>query len=121
MVEHLPAVVDLARVRRARAELDRLALEHPELVDLTARGAGNLDLWIAALERAEVDTMEANDAQSALRLPAALVERIDREADRMRAAYPPGVRLTRADVMRMLLLQAIERLDVEQPKRGEHG
>jgi hypothetical protein len=121
MVEPVPAVVvDLARVRRARAELDRLAVEHPELVDLAARGAGNLARWIAALEGLDGEPMETNDAQMALRLPSGLVERIDRELDRLRTVYPAGVVLTRADVVRMLLIQALDRLEA-RPETVDNG
>jgi hypothetical protein len=51
------------------------------------------------------------------RLPAALVKRLDRHAERLRANQP-GLRVTRGDVVRMLLMQA---LDAAERKEGSHG
>jgi excisionase family DNA binding protein len=46
-------VVDLAAVKRAGAELDRLALAHPELVDRGASAAALSSGWLATLRDEE--------------------------------------------------------------------
>ena len=48
--------------------------------------------------------------QVAFRLPADLLKRIDRHAERMRVAQP-GVNVTRTDVVRMLLTRALDHLE----------
>jgi len=48
--------------------------------------------------------------QVAFRLPADLLKRIDRHAERMRDAQP-GVNVTRTDVVRMLLTRALDQFD----------
>jgi hypothetical protein len=51
------------------------------------------------------------------RLPATLVKRLDRYAERLRASQP-GLRVTRGDVVRMLLTHA---LDASEGKGGGDG
>lgn len=52
----------------------------------------------------------ANESQIALRLPADLLARLDRLAEQWRAERP-GMRMTRSDVLRVLVLQALERAE----------
>jgi hypothetical protein len=47
-----------------------------------------------------------NDSQLVVRLPAALVERVDQFAERMRAELP-GTRFARAEAVRVLLTRAL--------------
>ena len=47
-----------------------------------------------------------NDSQLVVRLPAALVERVDEFAERMRAELP-GTRFARAEAVRVLLTRAL--------------
>lgn len=49
--------------------------------------------------------------QTAFRLPATLLERLDRHAERLRVVHP-GMTVTRADVVRMLLTRALDELEV---------
>lgn len=49
-----------------------------------------------------------NDVQIAVRLPEAMVRRLDRIASRM-SKEKPGVRVTRASVIRMFVLAGIDR------------
>lgn len=111
------AVVDLPRVRAALAELDRLALAHPELCG--QRGPGNVAGWRAELETMEGDNVATNDKQTAMRIPAELLDRLDRLAEVWRAERP-GFRTTRSDVLRVLLLEALDRAEANGGK-GARG
>lgn len=55
--------------------------------------------------------------QQAFRLPESLIARIDRHVERLRRAAP-GVEIGRADVVRFLLVQA---LDAEEGRRAPAG
>ncbi|MFZ4580164.1 MAG: hypothetical protein ACOYOB_17400 [Myxococcota bacterium] len=103
----MPAVLDLPRARNAFTRLNELAAEHPYLLGPT--GPDNIGGWIAALEE---DAME-HDAQFALRLPASVIERLDALAERLRQERP-GLRMSRADVTRMLILEGLARSDQEE-------
>jgi predicted DNA-binding protein len=48
--------------------------------------------------------------QTAFRLPLSLLERLDLHAERLRAEQP-GLKITRADVVRLLLTRALDALD----------
>ena len=48
-----------------------------------------------------------NDSQLVVRLPAALVGRVDQFAERMRAELP-GLRFARAEAVRVLLTRALD-------------
>lgn len=50
-----------------------------------------------------------NDSQLVVRLPGALVGRVDQYAARMRRELP-GVRFARAEAVRVLLLRALDQL-----------
>lgn len=50
----------------------------------------------------------------AFRLPSDLMKRLDRHAERLRSEQP-GLRVTRADALRMLLNEALDE------KEAEHG
>jgi hypothetical protein len=52
--------------------------------------------------------------QTAFRLPSALIAKLDRIAERL-TAERPGIPITRADVVRMLLTRAVEE------EEGRHG
>jgi metal-responsive CopG/Arc/MetJ family transcriptional regulator len=54
-----------------------------------------------------------NDEQIVVRLPKALVERVDEVVERAKKDQP-GMRITRSDAVRMLLLRA---LDDNEPKK----
>ncbi len=95
-------------LKLAHRKLDALAREQPELTAPTAH------------DRERTDRMAANEKQVSFRLPADLVDRIDAHAQRMQA-NAPGMTVTRADVVRMLLTRAIVEAEAEQgtkPRRG---
>jgi|CZKU01.1.fsa_nt_gi hypothetical protein len=103
--------VDLDAVRLARANLRRLAHEHPELT--TEPSKGNRKGWEADVE-AIVD--ETKDEQMVVRLPGALLARVDAYAERLRREMP-GPSWKRSDVVRLLLAKA---LDAAEPtKKGK--
>lgn len=52
--------------------------------------------------------------QTAIRLPESLLKRIDRLAKGMST---PGIRITRADVLRRIAVEGVDRLEAEQKKR----
>ncbi|HXX68093.1 MAG TPA: hypothetical protein VEK07_12965 [Polyangiaceae bacterium] len=103
--------VDWAAVRAARANLRRLAREHPELT--TKPSEANRRGWEHDLETMMAD--ETNDKQMVLRLPSALLDRLDAYAERLRHEMP-GPSWKRSDVVRMLLARA---LDETEPKKGK--
>ena len=51
-----------------------------------------------------------NDEQLVVRLPSDLVDRIDARAEELREAMP-GAKLSRADIVRVLLTQALDAAD----------
>jgi DNA invertase Pin-like site-specific DNA recombinase len=104
--------VDLAAVRLARTNLRRLAQEHPELT--TEPSTANRRGWEADVEAMMAD--ETKDEQMVVRLPSALLERVDAYAERLRREMP-GPSWKRSDVVRLLLAKA---LDAAEPaKKGK--
>lgn len=55
---------------------------------------------------APADSVPGNDSQLVVRLPAALVQRVDQFAEHMRAQLP-GTRFARAEAVRVLLTRAL--------------
>jgi len=49
------------------------------------------------------------------RLPADLIKRLDKHAERMQAAQP-GLQVTRADALRVLLTEALDREEARRDK-----
>jgi hypothetical protein len=104
--------IDLEAVRTARANLRRLAREHPELTGPPSEA--NRRGWEETLEETMGD--ETKDEQMVVRLPSALLGRLDAYAERMRREMP-GPAWKRSDIVRMLLAKA---LDAAEPsKRGK--
>jgi hypothetical protein len=97
-------------VRVARANLSRLAREHPELT--TEPSEANRTGWENALEDLMAD--ENKDEQIVVRLPGSLLERVDEYAERLRREMP-GPSWKRSDVVRMLLARALD--DVAPAKK----
>jgi hypothetical protein len=104
--------IDLGAVRTARANLRRLAREHPELT--TKPSEANREGWESELETIVAD--ETKDEQIVVRLPSALLERLDAYAERMRRETP-GPSWKRSDVVRMLLARALD--EAEPARRGK--
>lgn len=95
-------------LKLAHRKLDALARERPEMTSPTTR------------DRERTESM-ANEKQVSFRLPADLVDRIEAHARRLQA-NAPGMTVTRADVVRMLLTRAIVEAEAEQgtkPRRGQ--
>jgi len=59
------------------------------------------------LEPKPTHRSQGNDSQLVVRLPAALVARVDQFAERMRAELP-GMRFARAEAVRVLLTRALD-------------
>lgn len=104
--------VDLKAVRVARANLRRLAREHPELT--TEPSKANRRGWETEVE-AMIDE-ETKDEQIVVRLPGSLLERVDAYAERLRREMP-GPSWKRSDVVRMLLARALDQ--AAPPKKGK--
>jgi hypothetical protein len=94
--------IDLDAVRTARANLKRIAKEHPELVG--PPGKANRTRWESTLEETMSD--QANDEQIVVRLPGALLARIDAYAEGQRKAT--GLRVSRSDAVRLLVARALD-------------
>ena len=104
--------VDLAAVRLARANLRSLARKHPELT--TEPSTANRQGWVTDVEAMMAD--DTKDEQMVVRLPSALLERVDAYAERLRREMP-GPSWKRSDVVRLLLAKA---LDAAEPtKKGK--
>lgn len=110
MTKKKPAV-DLAAVRQARASLKKLADTYPELRGRA--GPDNRARWEEELEK--MTKKEVKDAQIVVRLPSALVDRVDAYAERLRDEQP-GPAWTRSDVVRLLVARGLESVE---PKRGK--
>jgi hypothetical protein len=95
--------VDLEAVRVARADQRRLAKEHPELT--TKSSESNRAGWESTLEVMMAD--DTKDEQLVVRLPSALLKRLDAYAERLREEMP-GPSWKRSDVVRMLLARALD-------------
>ena len=104
--------VDLGTVRKARASLAKIAKDFPELQTTSSRD--NRQRWEVALENVMADKKTGQDEQLVVRLPKALLERVDAYAERLRDEQP-GPAWKRSDVVRLLLARA---LDSVEPKRG---
>lgn len=61
-------------------------------------------------------THETETKQIAVRLPVDLLDRLEAHASRMKAGAP-GVGVTRADAIRALLLDALDRVEAAAPSR----
>ena len=103
--------MDLARVRAARARLDALVRDHPELVGTGGDGVAG---WVVTLEG---DEAMADTEQVAFRLPKDLIARIDDYAARL-AKEQAGMTVTRTDVVRVLLTRALDAEPASKPKGG---
>ena len=101
--------IDLARVRAALADLDALALAHPEA--FAGRTAAD---WIDTLQ--ENDNMQTvakgrpgegaePTTQIAIRVPASLLAQLDAFAAEH---AQPGLALTRSDAVRMIMASAFQ-------------
>ena len=77
-------------------------------------GAANVDDWTEIMKRD--DNLMAETQQTAFRLPVELLGRLDKHAKRLQEASP-GMTITRADVVRMLLTQGLDDAE-KKPKRS---
>jgi hypothetical protein len=102
-------VVDLPRVRRALAELDRLAQEQPEAFRLT------VEEWRAVL--AEDERMAVTKVV-ALRLPDDVLERVDAHARRLRELT--GLEPSRAEVLKLLIERGLHSVEAAATELDKH-
>ncbi len=98
--------IDLGKVRAARKTLQEIAREHPEI--LGERGPENVKGWESTLKEAEM----GKTTLVAFRLESELLKRIDAYAKQLEDEKP-GLKLARADAVRVLLLRALAQ--VEEP------
>ena len=107
--------VDLGAVRKARASLAKIAEDFPELRAPSSKD--NRQPWEVALENVMADKASGQDEQLVVRLPRALLERVDAYAEQLRDEQP-GPAWKRSDVVRLLPARALESVE---PKRGRKG
>jgi hypothetical protein len=100
-----PGVVDLPRVKRALAKLDRLARKHPEAFRLNARE------WERVLEEDEMVAAK----MVAFRLPEELIEQLEKYAARL--AAETGITVTLSDVIRKLLAEGVSRAAAKRKRK----
>lgn len=108
MAAQRTTVVDLVAVRDARTRLDALVQASPELCG----EPGAVDRIIEALTTEESVATQ----QVGFRLPEDLLERVDEFAERMKE-NSPGMTVTRADAVRVLLTKALDDEDGGARKR----
>jgi hypothetical protein len=110
--------VDDIAVAAATRRLDELAREHPELCG--PRGSENRAGWMRTLRGAESMSPKSAETgdQVAFRLPAELIARIDRYAERL-AASTPGIRYTRTDAVRSLLTRVLDEIEAGDKRKGK--
>lgn len=108
--------IDLDAVRQARAALTKLAEDFPELVG--EPDESNRALWEEALEEilATKKTGAVSEEQIVVRLPKALLDRVDAYAERLRDEQP-GPAWRRSDVVRMLLAKGLDSVEVKTRKK----
>jgi hypothetical protein len=100
--------IHLGKVRAARKMLQQIAKEHPEL--LGERGPENVKGWESILEESEM----GKTTLVAFRLENDLLKRIDDYAKRLEDETP-GLKLARADAVRVLLLRALGQVEEPEP------
>ena len=76
------------------------------MVFLTMSPTGLLLIHGPFIRKSEGESVARNDKQVAFRLPAELVDELDRKAEDMSSSVP-GMRVTRADIVRALLVQGL--------------
>ena len=105
--------IDLGRVRRALAELDRLVEEHPELTSTEAQ-----ERLSEALPAVVEDDDVANDEAVSLRLPAGTMDRAEALISELKK-HPAlqAARVSRALVLRLALLRGLDELEREAKGR----
>lgn len=107
--------VDLGTVRAARASLEKLAEDFPEL--RAPSSVGNRAKWEEALDMAaKKKTNREQDEQIVVRVSSALVERIDAYAERLRVEQP-GPAWKRSDVVRLLITRALDDTEPRKTKK----
>jgi len=105
--------IDLGRVRRALAELDRLVEEHPELTSAEAQ-----ERLSEALPAALEDQDMANKDEVFLRLPEGTLDRAEALiADIKKHPALQAARVSRALVLRLALLRGLDELEREAKER----
>ena len=105
--------IDLPKMRRILAKLDRLAEQHPELV---SDQPTDPKAWEQILEHDDM----ARTNQIGVRVDDALLQALDAYAAKL-SADNPGMNMTRADAIRVLLTRGLQDFQANQqqpPKRA---
>jgi hypothetical protein len=106
--------IDLAKVRAARKALQQIAKEHPRL--LGERSPENVKGWESILLENEM----GKTTLVAFRLENELLKRIDAYAKRLED-QTPGLKLARADTVRILLGRGLAEVEGPEPSRKQRA
>ena len=102
--------VDWPAVARARRKIAEITRAQPEKA-----GTANVDDWTEIMKR-DGDLM-AETQQTAFRLPTDLLRRLDNHVKRLQKATP-GMNVTRADVVRIMLTKGLDDVEEKSPSRS---
>ena len=106
-------LINLAEVRAARARLEAILTEHPEVRERTAA------LFAADPTAEELETMAEESKNTNIRLPLSLIERLDCYVEHRRN-HEPGLTFTRADAVRSLVHQGLDAWEqAAAPNKGK--
>jgi len=98
--------IDLAEVKAARKTLKEIASAHPEL--LGERSPENIERWESIL--AEDEVAKGKTTLVAFRFENELLKRIDAYVKQLEQETP-GMKSTRAEAVRVLLLRALAEVE----------
>lgn len=104
--------VDWRAVAHARRKIEGITRDQPEKA-----GAANVDDWTEVMKRD--DDLMAETQQTAFRLPTDLLRRLDNHVKRLQDDSP-GMKVTRADAVRMLLTRGLDEAE-QKPKKSRKG
>jgi hypothetical protein len=105
--------IDVVAVRLALTNLERLAVEHPELL-----GESDIEGWVEVLREIEEADDMGKTIQVGVRFPEEVVELIDSFATETTAelrANLPGLEVNRAGAIRILVEKALRDEGYEVP------
>lgn len=111
----MPKIIryDPVAIREALERLDQIAAEHPELI---TQEPETVSAWVQTLKESDDMTARPKEAQEDtvavnIRLPIAMMERIDAVAQEMQT---DGLYLSKSQVIRFLLDKGIKAQEAER-------
>jgi hypothetical protein len=110
-------VIDLGKVKRGFAALDRVAETYPEVV---GRGKTEPAEWVRILREAGMSDEKVTQ-QLAIRLSVELIARVDRYATHITGELAGLAEVTRSDVVRVVLDRGLAAIEREQAARDAEG